>query len=244
MFDNIQKQLDGIITDDGLIRYSVLDEAVRIATESLQSAQTELEFNNGIIAREKGDPNRLVLLNSKGIGISDDGGNAFREAITADGFVLTAGAIGRLSANHIQIGAQTEFATGYHPDASYLNTLKSEFEGIEERVATLVDNEYLGLFILNLLRVNENYKIEYTKLEDVIKDVINGDAETDDIDSKFEAYRTALKQLLSVIDEAHEEIAKNRDDELGSVVREDLRLTSPLPTSITMDNDGITAYVP
>lgn len=116
MFDNIQKQLDGIVNEDGLIRYSVLDEAVRIATESLQSAQTELEFNNGIIAREKGDPNRLVLLNSKGIGISKDGGNTFTEAITADGFVLTAGAIGRLSANNIQIGPETEFYSGYDPN--------------------------------------------------------------------------------------------------------------------------------
>src|SRR5690625_361008 len=107
VFENVQKQLSEIIDDDGIVRYSVLDEAVKIATEALQSAQTQLEFNNGLIAREKDDPNRLVLFNSAGIGISKDGGNTFTEAITADGFVLTAGAIGRLSANHIQIGPQT-----------------------------------------------------------------------------------------------------------------------------------------
>src|SRR5690606_4134732 len=76
---------------------SVLDEAVQIATRALQRAQTELIFENGIIARDKSDPNRLVLFNSEGIGISDDGGATFREAITADGFVLTAGAVGRLA---------------------------------------------------------------------------------------------------------------------------------------------------
>src|SRR5690625_4960176 len=47
MFENVRKQLRNIVDDDGIVRYSVLDEAVRIATEALQSAQTELEFNNG-----------------------------------------------------------------------------------------------------------------------------------------------------------------------------------------------------
>src|SRR5699024_2797046 len=171
MFDNIQKQLDGIITDDGLIRYSVLDEAVRIATESLQSAQTELEFNNGIIAREKGDPNRLVLLNSKGIGISKDGGNTFTEAITADGFVLTAGSIGRLSANNIQIGPETFYATSvddFDPDKEYV--VDGEF------FRTTDDFILLGkLYETNLkvgdIEVGEKYKLSFSMINQSGKDV-------------------------------------------------------------------------
>lgn len=96
MFDNVQKQLREIINDDGVLRYDVLDEAVKIATEALQSAQTELEFNNGIIAREKTNPNKLVVFNSAGIGISSDGGNTFQTAITGDGIVadvITAGTL-------------------------------------------------------------------------------------------------------------------------------------------------------
>src|SRR5699024_6742349 len=56
VFDSIQKQLDGFLDDDGVIKYNALDEAVRIATEALQSAQTELIFENGIIARDKNNP--------------------------------------------------------------------------------------------------------------------------------------------------------------------------------------------
>lgn len=96
MFDNVRKQLREIVNDDGIIRYSALDEAVKIATEALHSAQTQLEFNNGLIAREKTDPNKLVVFNSAGIGISSDGGNTFQTAITGDGIVadvITAGTL-------------------------------------------------------------------------------------------------------------------------------------------------------
>jgi phage minor structural protein len=91
---NVEKQMNDIIGGDGKVKYSVVDGAIRRATEALQSAQTELEFNNGIIAREKTNPNKLVLLNSGGIGVSLDGGQTFRTAMTADGFVadlITAG---------------------------------------------------------------------------------------------------------------------------------------------------------
>jgi hypothetical protein len=87
---------------------SALDAAVRIATKSLQSAQTELEFENGIIARDKVDPNHLVLFNSNGVGISRDGGYTFTEAITADGFALTAGAVGKLASKNIDVSGIIE----------------------------------------------------------------------------------------------------------------------------------------
>ena len=76
---------------------------------------TEVEFENGIIARDKNNPNLLVLINSNGIGISRDGGASFKDAITADGFVLSAGAIGYLEANHIKLGGGTLYEDGYNP---------------------------------------------------------------------------------------------------------------------------------
>ena len=80
----------------GRIRYTVLDEAVKQATEALQSAQTELKFDNGILAIDKNDPNNIVVLNSAGIGISDDGGQTFKTAMTGRGIVadvITAGTL-------------------------------------------------------------------------------------------------------------------------------------------------------
>jgi phage minor structural protein len=112
---SVEKQINDIIGGDGKVKYNALDAAVKRATAALQSAQTELEFENGIIARSKTNPNDLVIFNSNGIGISHDGGATFSDAVTRDGFVLSAGAIGQLEPNNIQIGPATTFEDGYNP---------------------------------------------------------------------------------------------------------------------------------
>lgn len=102
---NITNLLEGKIQ----LQYNVLPNAVRVASEALRSAMTELEFNNGIIARDPNDPNRLVLFNSAGLGISLDGGISFEEAITYLGIntkLLTAGDI---HTNHIRIVGKDNF---------------------------------------------------------------------------------------------------------------------------------------
>ncbi len=100
---NTVKQLQAILEGRMKIPYNVLDDAVKLATEALQKAQTELLFENGIVAVSKTNPNLMVLLNSAGLGISIDGGQTFENAITAFGIntnLLTAGAI---HTNNIQI---------------------------------------------------------------------------------------------------------------------------------------------
>jgi phage minor structural protein len=109
---NVEKQVNDIIGGDGKIKYNVLDAAVKRATEALQSAQTELEFNNGIIARSKVNPNHLVLLNSAGVGISTDGGATFNEAITYLGVNTSLLTAGQIDANNISVrgGGETDYS--------------------------------------------------------------------------------------------------------------------------------------
>lgn len=106
MFDMVQKALRQITNEDGILKYDVMDEAVKLATEALKSAQTELTFENGIIARDKENPNSLVLLNSNGIGISTDSGQTFRQAITANGVVTDVLTAGQIKTNNVQIVGQ------------------------------------------------------------------------------------------------------------------------------------------
>jgi len=90
--------------------FSALDEAVRAATLALQSAQTELEFNNGIIGRDPNNPNKLTVFTSAGIGISNDGGNSFRTAVTGDGIVadvITAGTLRGIVIEGVEIYGST-----------------------------------------------------------------------------------------------------------------------------------------
>ncbi|MED3888000.1 phage tail protein [Priestia aryabhattai] len=107
---NTVKQLQDILEGRMKIPYNVLDDAVKLATEALQKAQTELLFENGIVAVSKTNPNLMVLLNSAGLGVSIDGGQTFENAITAFGVntnLLTAGAI---HTNNIQIiGTESYF---------------------------------------------------------------------------------------------------------------------------------------
>lgn len=90
------KAMRAIVDDGGKIKFDALDAAVINATRALQSAQTQLKFENGILAIDPTNPDKLVLFNSAGIGVSKDGGVTFPEAITGDGIntsLLTAGVI-------------------------------------------------------------------------------------------------------------------------------------------------------
>lgn len=65
-----------------------LTSQVQLATNSLLAARTELRFTDqGIIAIDKSDSNKVVILNSAGLGVSTDGGQTFKSAVTADGVV-------------------------------------------------------------------------------------------------------------------------------------------------------------
>src|SRR5699024_3502049 len=81
------KNVTDWITGRKTIPYTIVDEAIKNATQALKNAQTELKFENGILAIDKQDPNKVVLLNSAGIGVSSDGGNTFKNSITGDGVV-------------------------------------------------------------------------------------------------------------------------------------------------------------
>ncbi|MCM3444391.1 phage tail spike protein [Metabacillus halosaccharovorans] len=89
-FDQASKTIDSIFDGNGKIKFSFLDEAVKRATQDIQNSQTEIEYSNGFIAREKTDTNKLVVFNSGGLGVSTDGGVTFKNAITANGVVAEA----------------------------------------------------------------------------------------------------------------------------------------------------------
>ena len=104
---NIQtatKQINDLLSGRGKLPFSVLDDAVKNATKALQDAQTELDFtDNGIIATDKKDPNNVVILNSAGVGVSNDGGATFRTAMTGNGLVADVVTSGTLNTDRVVI---------------------------------------------------------------------------------------------------------------------------------------------
>ncbi|MFK4417112.1 phage minor structural protein [Bacillus sp. RC251] len=100
----IDKSLSEIIDDSGKVKYNVLDDGVKRASAAIKSAETALTFENGILAIDPKNQNNLVAFNSAGIGISRDGGQTFKEALTYEGLVASVGIVGYFSANNIRSG--------------------------------------------------------------------------------------------------------------------------------------------
>ncbi|MDM7531567.1 phage tail protein [Lacticaseibacillus paracasei] len=105
-----QTTLSNVASGKAQIPNEWLTSQVQIATDNLLSARTELKFTDqGIIAIDKLDANKVVIFNSAGVGISTDGGKTFKSAITADGIVAE-----RIFGNLISgVGFKTESKSGY-----------------------------------------------------------------------------------------------------------------------------------
>lgn len=84
---NSAKAINEILEGRRKIPFNALSNEVAVVTKAILSAQTELDFENGIIARDSRNPNLVVVLNSAGLGISQDGGRTFKNAITGRGIL-------------------------------------------------------------------------------------------------------------------------------------------------------------
>jgi len=83
-------------------------DAIRNATldsylSAIDSAQTEILFENGLTMIDKDTPNNIMRLTSKGWYLSTDGGNTPRLAMSAEGLVADVITAGTINTNNIQI---------------------------------------------------------------------------------------------------------------------------------------------
>lgn len=129
-----------------------LSDAIQSATSDLLNAQTELKFTkNGILAIEKDNSNRLVILNSAGLGVSTDGGKTFGSAITAEGVNASAIHTGILKAINIE-GVSIKGST---IDGGEITSTSGTWKTIL-RSGTLknyIDNELITSYDVNGLRL-------------------------------------------------------------------------------------------
>lgn len=88
-----------------------LDKATQLASSLILAAKTELDFTSslGIVARDKTDANNIVVLNSAGLGVSNDGGKSFGNAVTGAGINATMITTGTMIADRIMGGILKDF---------------------------------------------------------------------------------------------------------------------------------------
>lgn len=85
-FSQTSKQVSKVFTPTGTVKDGVLSDEVKAATEAIQSAQTEVVFDNGIRLIDKTNNSKRVVLAAAGIGITNDGSATYKTALTGDGW--------------------------------------------------------------------------------------------------------------------------------------------------------------
>lgn len=108
-FSGTQKTVNKVVNKDGTIKTDILGEDVKNATRAVNSAQTEVQFNNGLRLIDPTNPNKRVVLTSGGIGITDDAGNTYQTALTGDGAVADILTSGILNTQNVRIQGDTNF---------------------------------------------------------------------------------------------------------------------------------------
>ncbi|WP_327971795.1 phage tail protein, partial [Bacillus toyonensis] len=192
LFQTVQKAMSGVVNEDGKIKYNALDEGVKRASEAIKNAQTELTFENGILGVDPKNPNNLVAFTSAGIGISRDSGKTFKEALTYEGLVTSAGVVGQLEANNVRIGLGTFFEEGYDP-LKVSNRLETLIDNVsKDNVISVIEKQYLNSEwnkIQNEYRSMIQIALGYWKAEEKI-------AERDMYTQRYNELKTFLTVLV------------------------------------------------
>ena len=111
-FNATKAQLDKIYDSrKGKIRENVYSDRIKITTQALINSLTQLEYPEGmgILARDPNDYNRFTVFRSTGLGITQNGGLTFDEAITPLGINTSLLTAGQIKTNNIQIIGQDNY---------------------------------------------------------------------------------------------------------------------------------------
>ncbi|MGG4305922.1 phage tail protein [Bacillus wiedmannii] len=86
--DHAAKTINDLIEGREKLPINAMAEEVANVTSMILGVTSELDITpQGLIAKDKNNPNYVVVLNSAGLGVSTDGGMTFRNAITGRGIV-------------------------------------------------------------------------------------------------------------------------------------------------------------
>lgn len=123
---------------------------------------------------------------------------------------------------------------------TYINSLNTEKADVDSKYNNVYNNaSVLGTYKTNLSTAKTAFDTAHTNLISSINTAITDSKTTPiekaDVNSKFATYRPTLATLSTRLEEAI------RSMDTSSVIRTDLRLTAPLPTSISLNANGITA---
>lgn len=131
-------------------KITVINEEANYAATKLWDTETQLNFStDGIIATDPNYPQRLVIFNSAGIGVSEDGGKTFGNAITGKGINATAITTGILKAIDITASRLYGDNIDINLKSGAVEFQKGYIEGNGGKIRFDLDNSYFRTFDSN-----------------------------------------------------------------------------------------------
>lgn len=228
--------LDNIFTKGSLNR-SVLDAFLRQAVQDVLNSKTEIIYpeNGGFLLQDRENSLEQVYMKAKGIIVSDDGGRTAKAAITGKG-VAAEHIIGELG-QFVQVKTDS-IVVGSAPFADHLISSAEAWSAKETPAgaqakadAAKAAADAVAKAEAELAETTAKAYADGIVSEEEVRAI--ADAKSKLIEAKADATAKA-----NAAQAAATKVANDNDTEL----RNNLRITGQLPTSIALNQYGITAY--
>ncbi|MDF2016492.1 MULTISPECIES: phage tail protein [unclassified Bacillus (in: firmicutes)] len=121
--DHAAKTINDLIEGREKLPINAMAEEVANITSVILGVTSELDITpQGLIAKDKNNPNYVVVLNSAGLGVSTDGGMTFRNAITGRGIVAERILAGEIKGSTLRTDSGSNYV---HIEKQFIRLMES-----------------------------------------------------------------------------------------------------------------------
>ncbi|WP_429704820.1 phage tail protein [Bacillus paramobilis] len=121
--DHAAKTINDLIEGREKLPINAMAEEVANVTSMILGVTSELDITpQGLIAKDKNNPNYVVVLNSAGLGVSTDGGTTFRNAITGRGIVAERILAGEIKGSTLRTNSGSNYV---HIEKQFIRLMES-----------------------------------------------------------------------------------------------------------------------
>lgn len=121
--DHAAKTINDLIEGREKLPINAMAQEVANVTSMILGVTSELDITpQGLIAKDKNNPNYVVVLNSSGLGVSTDGGATFRNAITGRGIVAERILAGEIKGSTLRTDSGSNYV---HIEKQFIRLMES-----------------------------------------------------------------------------------------------------------------------
>ncbi|PEK91465.1 phage tail protein [Bacillus mycoides] len=121
--DNAAKTINELMEGIQKLPINAMAAEVANVTSMILGVTSELDITpQGLIAKDKNNPNYVVVLNSAGLGVSTDGGTTFRNAITGRGIVAERILAGEIKGSTLRTDSGSNYV---HIEKQFIRLMES-----------------------------------------------------------------------------------------------------------------------